>query len=110
MNEDEQLQRQIADIGTRYLKRTVGEIEQLRSYLQSLREGSHDALRSLASMAHKIHGSGAMFGFDRVSERAYEIEQLARQGSGEDACERLGAAVDALADEVRRQAHARGVQ
>ena len=110
MNEDDQLQRQIADIGTRYLKRTVGEVEQLRGYLQTFNEGSHEALSALARLAHKIHGSGAMFGFDGVSERAYEIEQLARHGSSEEACKRIGAAVDALADEVRRQARSRGVQ
>lgn len=110
MQDDEKLRQQIADIAVRYIKRTQGELGQLRDALAAIRAGDAGAQKQLERLAHKIHGSGAMFGFDGVSERAYEIEQLARQGSGEDACERLGAAVDALADEVRRQAHARGVQ
>lgn len=110
MNENDQLQQQIADIGTRYLKRTLGEIEELRTLLQAAHGGSDDAVVQLGRMAHKIHGSGAMFGFDTVSERAYDIERLAREGRIGSTLADIDAKVAALEEEVRRQARSRGVQ
>lgn len=110
MNEDDKLQQHIADIGSRYLKRTLGEIDQLRALLQDAQAGADDALVRVGQIAHKIHGSGAMFGFDAVSERAYEIEQLARGGRDNATLERIQTGVAALAEEVRKQAQLRGVQ
>lgn len=108
MNEDEKLQQQIADIALRYLKRTLGEIEQLRTCLDQARRGSSESFQVLGRLAHKIHGSGAMFGFDSVSERAYEIEQLA--ASDAPRVEALAASLAALEQEIRKQAQLRGVQ
>jgi HPt (histidine-containing phosphotransfer) domain-containing protein len=110
MSEDDKLQQQLADIGTRYLKRTLGEVEELRVSLEAAQAGSDDALVQLGQMAHKIHGSGAMFGFEALSERAYEIEQLARDGRGESTLQRIHVCVLALEEEVRRQAQLRDVQ
>ncbi len=107
MNQGDELQRQIADIGTRYLKRTLGELEQLRALLAQARAGSRESLRELSRMAHKINGSGAMFGFDSVSERAYEIERLAI--SETPAIEDLEAHLAALEDEVRKQVQLREI-
>ncbi len=110
MNEDDKLQQQIADIGARYLKRTLGELEELRALLQAAQGGSDDALLQLGRMAHKIHGSGAMFGFDAVSERAYDIELRAREKRTGSMIDSIAAKLAALEEEVRRQAHAHGVQ
>jgi HPt (histidine-containing phosphotransfer) domain-containing protein len=111
MRDDEKLQQQIADIGTRYLRRTLGELTQLRECLLSVRAQSPDALKQLERMAHKIHGSGAMFGFDAVSERANDIEQLAASGQGDAATlDRLDELLRALTEEVVKEARARGVE
>lgn len=109
-DEQEKLQRQIADIGVRYLKRTLGELAQLRDLLASARAGTPDALKQLERMAHKIHGSGAMFGFDEVSERANELERLVANGStDDDAMQRVEASIEALEAQVQKDAQARGM-
>jgi HPt (histidine-containing phosphotransfer) domain-containing protein len=69
----------MAEIGTRYLKRTVGEVARLREIVARLGEGAHDMLGELEHLAHRIRGSGAMFGFDDLSERAGHIEKIAQQ-------------------------------
>lgn len=108
MSHGDELQRQIADIGVRYLKRTLGELADLRAAFEDARRGSSEALRELSRMAHKIQGSGATFGFDAISGRAYEVEQLA--SSPTPAMEQLDASLTALEHEVRSQAQQRGVQ
>jgi HPt (histidine-containing phosphotransfer) domain-containing protein len=77
MQDDEKLRQQIADIAVRYIKRTQGELGLLREALAAIRAGDADAPKQLERLAHKIHGSGAMFGFDAISEHAHEIEKLA---------------------------------
>ena len=85
MQDDEKLRQQIADIAVRYIRRTQGELVQLREMLAAIRAGDVDAQKQLERLAHKIHGSGAMFGFDTISERAHEIERLSgsRQSDSE---------------------------
>ena len=83
MQDDEKLRQQIADIAVRYIKRTQGELSQLREALAAIRAGDAGAQKQLERLAHKIHGSGAMFGFDAISERAQEIEQLAGSGQSD---------------------------
>ena len=80
MQDDEKLRQQIADIAVRYIKRTQGELGQLRDALAAIRAGDAEAQKQLERLAHKIHGSGAMFGFDAISDRAHEIEKLAGSG------------------------------
>jgi len=111
MRDDEKLQQHIADIGTRYLKRTLGELAQLRDCLQEIRNGSGAAIQELARFAHKIHGSGAMFGFDAISERADELERLANfQNATPEGVDKLEACIAALEQEVVNEARARGVE
>ena len=108
---DEKLQQQIADIGTRYLKRTVGELEQLRDCLVKVRQGEHEAMKTLAQLGHRIHGSGAMFGFELLSERAHEIERLAASGNVEaDTLLRLQTSISALEDELNTQVRSRSIE
>ncbi len=111
MHEDEKLQQQIADIGTRYLKRTLGELAQLRACLQNARSGAPDSLKQLERLAHKIHGSGAMFGFDDLSESAAQIEQIAAAGNDDpDTLSRIEAGIEALQIRVEQQARDRGIE
>jgi chemotaxis protein histidine kinase CheA len=111
MSEDDRWQQQVADIGTRYLKRTIDELPQLRECLYSLRGGGSDALKQLERMAHKIHGSGAMFGFDEVGARACDIERLAAAGHNDpNTVQRIEASLALLEEQVGKEAHARGIR
>ncbi len=83
MQDDEKLRQQIADIAVRYIKRTQGELVQLRDALAAIRAGDPDAQKQLERLAHKIHGSGAMFGFDAISDCAHVIETLAGSGQSD---------------------------
>jgi HPt (histidine-containing phosphotransfer) domain-containing protein len=111
MSEEDKLQQQIADIGIRYLKRTQTEIGQLRDCLQRCREGVPDAMKQLEQLAHKIHGSGAMFGFDALSEKAHEIETLAATRNADPATlQRIEAGLHALEAELGEQVRLRDLE
>lgn len=110
-NDGDKLQQQIADIGMRYLRRTLGEMAQLRTHLEQARSGTADAVREIERMAHKIHGSGAMFGFDAVSERADQLERIAAEGGGSsEFLERLEGGIAALEAQVKQDAQMRGIE
>src|SRR5688500_7107869 len=98
----------MSEIGERYIRRTLGEMAQLREFLEQLRGGAQQALKDIEHMAHKIHGSGAMFGFDAVSDCARELEVLAgtRPGGGE-LLPRLEAGIVKLEQQVQAAANAR---
>jgi len=109
-------------IGTRYLGRTLGEMRRMQGLLQEVVGGSAAMLKDLEHLAHKIHGSGAMFGFELLSERAAEIEQIAghlRCGEGpqhlremneQQLHERLRAQFARLDEVTRAAAKERGVE
>ena len=110
-NDENKLQQQIADIGTRYLRRTLGELSQLRAHLEQARSGAAEAVKEIERMAHKIHGSGAMFGFDAVSERADELERVAAEGrASSEFLQRLEGSIAALEAQVKQEAQVRGIQ
>jgi HPt (histidine-containing phosphotransfer) domain-containing protein len=111
MGEEDRLQQQIADIGVRFLRRTLGEVSQLREYLDSARAGSLDSLKQLERLAHKIHGSGAMFSFDELSERANEIERLASTARNDiKSLDEIEEALRALEEQVDEAAREGGVE
>src|SRR5262245_4392109 len=74
----ERLARQMMEIGNRYLRRTLGELDKLKQLVAAANDAA--TLKEIEHLAHKIHGSGAMFGFDAVSARAGEMETLAAKG------------------------------
>ena len=71
-----ELREQVKALGEKFLLRTADQITLLRAHVASLRSGDEDALVGMQELAHKIHGSGAMFGFAALSDRAGEIERL----------------------------------
>jgi HPt (histidine-containing phosphotransfer) domain-containing protein len=92
VNEQEKLKQQMAQIGSRYIGRTFGELQRMQELLQQALGGSPAMMKDLEHLAHKIHGSGAMFGFDRVSDQAGEIEHIAgflQRGQGPEHYQRL---------------------
>lgn len=100
--EQEELQRRLADIGRRFLARTLGELDQLDQALADVRRGDHAKLGQIQRIAHKIHGGGGMFGFDGVSARAKTIETLAADASSADArVEELERSIERLRVEIR---------
>jgi len=121
MNEQERLKQQMAVIGARYIARTLGELQRLEELLPQALGESPAHMKDLEHLAHKIHGSGAMFGFDRVSDQAGEIEHIAgviqrQQGPerflnmGRAELEaRLREAVEKLRDATRTAAIERGI-
>jgi chemotaxis protein histidine kinase CheA len=73
---ERQLREQVAALGVKFLQRTQDQTTALRELLGSLSNGDESVLPRMQELSHKIHGSGAMFGFEEVSRCAGEIEQL----------------------------------
>jgi len=91
---EEQLRQQVKLLGEKFLLRTAGQITTLREQMLRLRAGDRDALVVIQELTHKIHGSGAMFGFADLSDRAGEIERLIV--AGDDTLDRLDTLIDQL--------------
>ena len=94
-----ELREQVKALGEKFLLRTADQITTLRAHVARLRGGDRDALVGMQELAHKIHGSGAMFGFGALSDRAGEIERLiaAEPAAAHGTPDRLGALVEELA-------------
>jgi HPt (histidine-containing phosphotransfer) domain-containing protein len=99
-HDEERLRQQMASIGARYLTRTLGELTRISELLAQVESGSNTALKELQHAAHKIHGSGAMFGFHEVSERARAIEHITSHLASGEGPEHLRALDQ---DELRRR-------
>ena len=109
---EDRMQQQLGEIGLRYLKRTLGEIGTLRDLLAKLRAGESSRLKEIEHLSHKIHGSGAMFGFDGLSGQAREIEMTAGSGQADspDLHARLEQHIAALEAAATTTARERGIQ
>lgn len=94
---EEQLREQVKILGEKFLLRTAGQITTLREQLRRLRAGDREAMGIVQELTHKIHGSGAMFGFADLSDRAGEIERLVIAGeTGNDTLDRMDTLIDQL--------------
>jgi HPt (histidine-containing phosphotransfer) domain-containing protein len=102
---------QLRDIADRYLARTVREVDELQDLIAQALGGDATAVKQTEQLAHKIHGSGAMFGFHDVSEYAGNVERLVVDGkSNVSAIAReLNSAAAQLRTAVRQAASERGV-
>jgi HPt (histidine-containing phosphotransfer) domain-containing protein len=109
MSDEQQSNRQQLDaIGDRYLQRTRSEMALFSEALAKLESGDLTAFTRLQQLAHMVHGSGAMFGFDRISDSAEEVEILALAGKT-DTLDQITRQIQALAAEVDDACSARGV-
>jgi HPt (histidine-containing phosphotransfer) domain-containing protein len=94
---EEQLREQIKILGEKFLLRTADQVTTLRAQSQRLRAGDREALGVIQELTHKIHGSGAMFGFADLSERAGEIERLVFAGvTGNETLDQMDTLIDQL--------------
>jgi HPt (histidine-containing phosphotransfer) domain-containing protein len=66
----------VAELGAKFLERTRGEAVVLRELLERAHLGGPTVMDQLEHLAHRIHGTGATFGFAAVSECGAEIERL----------------------------------
>ena len=73
---ERQLREEVATLAQKFLQRTRNQADSLPALVDRLGTGEADALEQLQELTHKIHGSGAIFGFSRISEVAGEIERL----------------------------------
>ena len=102
----------LAEIGSRYVKRTLGEMTELRRLLDAAVSGDAAAFHQIGRLAHRIHGSGAMFGFNALSDVAGRLERTVDAVADQDfamSLESVRADVDELEQQVRAAAVARGV-
>jgi HPt (histidine-containing phosphotransfer) domain-containing protein len=72
----DQLALALAPLAVHFLQRTRLEAAVLSELIACEHIGDPIVIDKLEHMAHKIHGSGAIFGFSAVSESAGEIELL----------------------------------
>jgi HPt (histidine-containing phosphotransfer) domain-containing protein len=94
---EEQLREQVKVLGEKFLVRTEGQITTLREQLLRVRAGDREAMGVVQELTHKIHGSGAMFGFADLSDRAGEIERLIVEGDiGNDTLDRMDTLINQL--------------
>jgi HPt (histidine-containing phosphotransfer) domain-containing protein len=77
MTPEETMRRKMAEIGARYLARTATEIGELERLVAHLPVGGNHALKEIEVLAHRIRGSGAVFGYAKLSDAAGLIEMLA---------------------------------
>jgi HPt (histidine-containing phosphotransfer) domain-containing protein len=102
----------LAEIGGRYVKRTLSEMPELRRLLDAAVSGDAAAFHQIGRLAHRIHGSGAMFGFNAVSGVAGRLERTVdgvASGDFMKSLDSVRADVDELEQQVRAAAAARGV-
>jgi HPt (histidine-containing phosphotransfer) domain-containing protein len=109
VDERDELQQKIADIGSRYIQRTAGELAGLRDMIVKARAGDAGALQDIEHLAHKIYGSGAMFGFEAVSERARALELVAKDVTDPGIFDRLQQQADGLEQQVQAALRARSL-
>ena len=74
MSERDALEAQLSALSVQFLERTRGHVDLLESLLERVGRAELAALLELCAISHKIHGSGAMFGFPGISDPAGEIE------------------------------------
>src|SRR5262245_10667957 len=110
MDERDELQQKIADIAGRYIQRTAGELGGLRDLIAKVRDGNIAAVKDIEHLAHKIYGSGSMFGFEAVSEQARELELAARSAADPRLVGKLQGHADALDEQVQAALRARGLR
>jgi HPt (histidine-containing phosphotransfer) domain-containing protein len=110
MDERDELQQKIADIAGRYIQRTAGEIGGLRELIGKVRDGNAAAVKDIEHLAHKIYGSGSMFGFEAVSDQARALELTAKDVTDPGLVDKLQSHADALEAQVQAALRARGVR
>ena len=72
-----ELQQRMSELGGRYLQRTIAEIPEMQALLREIPTGDASLYKRIEILAHRMRGSGAMFGFDLIADATLGIEMLA---------------------------------
>jgi HPt (histidine-containing phosphotransfer) domain-containing protein len=97
------------DISGRFLTRTIGEVELARSLFNQYLANPKGDLSSLQNLTHKISGSGALFGFEALSQCARSLEKLAAGVASKELSGQLEVALRALEVQVGMDMRARAI-
>jgi len=66
-----------SELARKYLERTGAEVEELHHLIERIPRGDDGVYRSIEILVHRIRGSGAMFGYNLISDAALGVESLA---------------------------------
>ena len=69
------LENQLEQIGNRFLERLLPECQAMVSRLEACPPGNAQDLAAIEMFAHRIEGSGAVFGFTALSEHARNLQE-----------------------------------
>lgn len=72
------LRQHVTQFARQFLHRTRQEVARLSSLVEHMQPADAALLVELQELAHRIHGSGATFGFVALSQRAEDLELLVR--------------------------------
>ena len=97
----------MTELAAKFIGRSARELESMRDSLAQLDAGQIDAVGDIHHLAHRMCGTGATLGFERLSDCAARIEQLIGScpaGTLPDAVVRvqIGVGIEALAAELAR--------
>jgi chemotaxis protein histidine kinase CheA len=73
----DELRAKMVQIAGRYVERVTREVVQLRTLIGNAASGNLDVVREIETLAHRMHGSGAMLHFEEISGCAGDLERLA---------------------------------
>jgi len=73
------VQRHVTQLADRFLQRTRDEAALLHTLAEHAFDGDPIVIEQIERLAHKIHGSGSMFGYGAVSTCARDIESLVEE-------------------------------
>jgi chemotaxis protein histidine kinase CheA len=96
----------MAELAEKFIQRTRTELVTLRVALDALAGGRAEALIEIRHLAHRMAGTGATLGFEKLSDHATHVEEICdRQtpGAVPSAADRaeIGDAVRAIETELR---------
>jgi chemotaxis protein histidine kinase CheA len=97
----------MAELASKFLERTAGDIAAMRESLAQWEAGAPDALNDVRQLAHRMAGTGATLGFEPLADRAAHLEELvescaANSPVAETLRLQISGALEALDAEYRR--------
>jgi HPt (histidine-containing phosphotransfer) domain-containing protein len=109
VNEPAKLELRAPDISRRFLARTKQEVARSRELFAEYLVTPNSNLLAILNLAHKIHGSGALFGFEALSQRAHCVEKIAARQDSKELTVQLEDALRALESQVDAELRGRPI-
>jgi HPt (histidine-containing phosphotransfer) domain-containing protein len=94
----------MAELAGKFVDRTETELVTLRAALAALAAGRAEALGEIRHLAHRMAGTGATLGFEKLSDHAMHVEEICdRQAPGTIPTEADRAEIDAAVAAIGRE-------